>query len=899
QDKKQRPILLIDPPPETHQSFHPLPPPLPLQLPEGILVIYGCTPGATLPWKPHTRMQIPLSGSEVMHDQALQLQRWRCQADWIKPLIMAAQGNWLYLRLALRLLRANLLNIRSLPDSLDQLYTIWWSTLDSYGQRLALLLAAGGAALPLTVCAELSGDDPLPYLRTWAMLGIVVPKTQTVEQTSAGGETQCCTFWHWSTRAYLAQQHKTTLAQTHAACVTYALRQGATSNDRRGKVAPASRVASRQIQTYLVRRFARHAVLSGRSTQMTALPLVTRRAWVLAHERRSGQLNDAAQDLVWELQLVTRVDGGGNPALLRLARSAALAGTLVSRARTLSPNVALAALTSALEQRGREAGLKRVLDLVEQLPDGRDKALILRQLGEACYEARMRSSAMRLLSRALDLEEQPFPRPWREQREQLHAALARAALEQGAVAAAREISARISHAERRGMAETQIVRWLLEQGAAGADDALLAQARELACRITHESMGAWARSEVAVALAREGDLAAAEDLLASVAVETANAWAQIELACDTTVEHADDARARIDRLYSPNQRDRGLARLSHALALADKDGDALAAAEQIGDVEVRVSALLDLRLTLEGLVAMLALERATGEIGALQGDARAPLLSALAAAHAALGRRERALNIANQLEEGEERDRAFSRMAVAFAQQGDHEQGQLIARALDDDDERDWAFDELTRLLGEAGHWQAAQSLANEIVAADQKARTLAELAIACARADSPLAAFELACSICVPAERSRALNIIAPQLIVAGQLAAALSILEEDSNAPCPIFATVDARSRYTAAIAMTLAECGDFQQTQRLASAHLRPFDRARVYLAIALTNARRQEREPAYAALGAALLVAAQGRDEAFRVLEQATPVFALLGGAETLTGIAAAIDEIDSW
>jgi hypothetical protein len=899
QANKQRPLVLIDPSPDPHQPFRPLPPPLPLQLPEGVLVVYGCTPDATLSWKPHTRIQIPLSGSEVTYDQALQLQRWRCQADWLKPLITAAQGNWLYLRLALRLLRANLLDIRALPSSLDQLHDIWWSTLDSSGQRLALLLAAGGEAIPLTVCAELSGGDPLPHLRTWATLGIVVPKTQAAEQPSAGGGTQCCTFWHWVTRDYLARHHKTRLAQTHAACVTYALRQGAASNDSRHKGVAPSRAASRQIQTYLVQRFARHAALGGRTTQMTALPLVTRRAWALAHERRSGQFSDAAQDLVWELQLVARVDGGGDQALLRLARSAALAGTLVSRARMLAPSVALAALSSALEQRGREAGLKRVLDLVEQLPDGRDKALILRQLGEACYEARMRSSAMRLLSRALDLEEQPFPRAWREQREQLHAALSHAALEQGAVAAAREISARISHAERRGMAETQIVRWLLDQGSSGSDGALMAQARELACHITHESMGAWARSEVAVALAREGDLAAAEDLLASVEIETANAWAQIELACDTTVERADAARARIDRLYSPNQRDRGLAHLSHALALADKDGDALAAAEQIGDVEVRVSALLDLRLTLDGLVAMLALERATAEIGALKGDARAPLLSALAAAHAALGRRERALSIANQLEEGEERDRALSRMAVAFAQQGDHEQGQLIARALDDDDERDWTFDELTRLLGQAGRWQAAQGLANEIVAADQKARTLAELAIARARADSPLAAFELAGSICAPSERSRALNIIAPQLIAAGQLATALSIIEEEGKSTQPLFATVEARSRYTAAIAMTLAECGDFQQAQRLASAQLRSLDRARVYLAIALTNARRQDREPAYAALGAALLVAAQGRDEAFRVLEQATSVFALLGGAETLTNIAAAIDEIDNW
>lgn len=655
---------------------------------------------------------------------------------------------------------------------------------------------------------------------------------------------------------------------------------------------------------YIRRQSARHAALGTPITQTSILPGVTQRAWIRAHERGSGNLTDAASDLAWELHIAIRDDS-----LLRLARSVALAGTLASQARSIAPDAALSALMTALERAGRETALKRVLALIDPLPDGREKALVLRQLGEFCYNNRMRTSAMRLLSQALDLEEQPFPRIWHEQRMQLLAELSQAALDLKAVDAALEISARIGHLERRGMAETRIVRWLLAQNE-------LERAEAVARNIAHESLGAWAQAEVAVVLARSGDSAASDALLSQVAVETAAAWAQIELACDDAVRDEDAARARIARLRSPTQRDRGWAQLAHALALADKDGDALEVAGQITDVAMRVTALLDLRLTLEGLVAMLALEQATTAIERLTNhDARVPLIAALAAAHAAIGRRERAISIANQLTADDERNRALSRVAVALAQNGDLQQGQELATALTDDDERDWTLDELTRILARSGQWAEAYQLGQNICADELRAHALAELVIARARADDPLAALAQAQQISIANERIRALLILAPILVARGYSTVALAIANSDPHAipslDPPAALTMNhtvassdtpllpptAVSRYLAAVVTAVAERGDLTQAWQIAEKITQPMDQARAYLSIARA-AVTIDPIHARAALGTACMAATLGRAEAFRLLEQATPVLGMLGGAEVLTSLAAAIDEIDA-
>ena len=69
-----------------------------------------------------------------------------------------------------------------------------------------------------------------------------------------------------------------------------------------------------------------------------------------------------------------------------------------------------------------------------------------------------------MLSEALDLEMQGLPRTWRDEREETLVAFARAAVAINAPDTALGITARIGHAERRGMIETEVVRWLLARG---------------------------------------------------------------------------------------------------------------------------------------------------------------------------------------------------------------------------------------------------------------------------------------------------------------------------------------------------------------------------------------------------------------------------------------------------
>lgn len=883
-------VLLIDPPGSRNQPREPFPPVVPARVPPNVVLVYGCTPGAPLPLAASARVALASAGSDLARDQAAVLRAAGCPEAWIEPVVVAAQGNFLYLRLAYALLRRGKTDSHVLKPGVDTLHDVWWQSLDPVGRRLALILAAAGDPLPAALCSELLGVDARPML---------AQSEGWVDKRAGFSAHPHYHLHHWSTREYLARRHAKALAQVHAdiamlSPLARAEPHGAA--DQHTSPSSGYQVSGDDPSTaYLLREAARHAALGTPHTQALLLPRVTQRGWIRAHERANGTLANAARDLAWELRVASRTGP-----LWRLVRSAVLAGTLAALARSLSPDAALSALSIALERGGRESGLKRVLALVDQLPDGQARALVLRQLGEACYSARMRTSAMRLLSQALDLEEQKTPRVWREQREQLHAALASAALHLGEVEAALEICARIEHIERRGMAETNVIRWLLEHGD-------LTRARGLANAIAHESLGAWARAEVAVALSRAGERQATEECLAHVDVETAYAWAQIELACDDAAHDEEAAYARINRLESPTQRDRGLTRLAHALALADKDGDALHAAGQINDVAVRVSALLDLRLTLEGLVAMLALEQATSAIETLTGDVRIPLVASLAAAHAALGRRERAIGIAQQLAEGEERDRALSRVAVALARWGDYEQGKTIAHELTDDDERDWTLDELTRILAGSGRWQEAQDLGQEIRATELRARTLAELAIARARADDPVAALQLACSIPMATERVRALTIIAPVLIAADHIAEALAVSGvwtvergtwKERSQSTTYLPTVDARSRYLAAVVTALAEHGNLAQAHEVTAVIPRPVERARAYLAIARAAVDRN-RALSRAALGTALRSAVLGRAETFRLLEQAAPVLALLEGAPVLTRVAAIIDEIDTW
>ncbi|EFO78992.1 hypothetical protein OSCT_3153 [Oscillochloris trichoides DG-6] len=846
-------VLLIDLPNPHAPPATPFPALIPSEIPPGLTLVLGCVPGTPLPTQPRLRLALPADAPDTA-TLAVQI-----VADTdLDPRM--AQGNLLYLRLMLRWHEAGLMDLHNPPLGLNGLLGHWWQGLDASAQHVAALLAAAAEPLPLPVIAELVQNDPEPLLSAWESLELV----DLTMQASSEGPLFLASLAHPALSPLIANLVGGDLHTAHGSLAALALHHLSRPTNQ---ATPGLR--------YLARNLARHAALGPQAHRATRLAQVTSREWVRNHSRLAS-LADAQRDATWELRAAA--DGP----ILRLIRAAALTGILATRARSLDADSAVAALTHGIEQGSRDAALKRVTELVERLPDGMDKAQILRRLGETCYAARMRTSAMRLLSRALDLEANPTSPTWREQREQLFVALAQAALNLGAITVALQIAERIEHLERRAMVETQVTRHLIAAGDLG-------QARRVAYGVLHESMGAWARAEVGVALARAGDQRGSM-ILEEISLETVRAWAEIELACDLARHDDRAALARIEALPSPGQRDRGLARLAHALAMAQKDGDALAAAEQISTVESRVAALLDLRVTLDGLVAMLALERATNDIHRLTGDDRAPLLAALAAAHALIGRREAALKITTQLPEGEERDRALAKVAVAITQGGDYPAAQQILAQLDDDDERDWAKDEIARILAATGCWEESWLLVHSMSADDQRSHSAADLAIERARSGEPVAALAQAGEIEMASERARAMTLIAPLLVAAGQSQVALD------PAYIARLASSEARGRYLAGIAIALAEAGHLDAAADLIRRIHRPAARARAGAALAHTYAPSNPVQ-AVAALAEALQATRGGREETLRTLEWAAPTLALLGGSELLAATAAVVAELD--
>ncbi len=880
-------LLLLDLPASQHQPRSPLPLVLPDTLPPHVVALAACAPGMAFPCTPVAHLALPQQG-EVADEQAALLRARGTPAVWHTPLIEAAGGSYLYLRLAAALLHAGVLTRQTLAPGVESLYNAWWGSLDSGEQHLALLLAAAGDYFPTSLAHALLENDAAPRLQRMEQAGVIeqvrLVRIGTGDLTEED-ELPFAALTHESLRDYLATTQPDALRNihTHLAALAWEIAQQSSS------LPPLSRAA----MAYCLRQFARHAALGSAETHHTLLPRVAERAWIRAQERRSGKMADAAHDVLWALWGATRNDHQSPDALLRLAHTTLLAGTLVSLARPLTADAAVHALHVALERIGRESGLKRVLEVVEQLPDGRPKAHILRMLGETCYSARMRTSAMRLLSQALDLEEQPVPQAWREQRDRLLLAMVDAALAAGAVDTALDICDHFIHREQRGMAETHVVRYLQEHGE-------LVRARRVACNIMHDNLSAWAQAEVAVAEARSGSITTAEMLLDDVTIDTARAWAHIEIACLIAQHDGREAQARIERLDNESQHDQGLNRLSQALAFAGDDEAALHVAGLIGDVNVRVSALINLRHVPNEPVALRALENASAAIGEMPYDQRVPMVALLASAYASLGQRARAIATATeQTSSSEERDRALSRVAVALAQFGDHSEALAITRGLSDNDERDWTLDELSHVLADAGYWQEAQARAREICDDRDRARALSNLSITLGRLGAPLAALHLLRSITSASERARALIFIAPMLVGAGYSAEALAVLkaersrtrEQSADVLLPMHV-----SRYMATIAAALAEQGNLERACDLAREVRLPHDRARVYLAVA-----RAATDPARtsAMLGTALLLAVQERGVAFRLVEQALPALTRLGGAPLLHQLALALADMESW
>jgi hypothetical protein len=848
-------IVLIDRPPDRRDA--PLPPPFPATIPPGVVVVLACSPQTGTTGLLATRVALPIRSARTTRRLTQAAMRLGRSAEAAEEIAAAAGGSFLYVRIAIGLLESGLLLAGELPAGLEALHEAWWGQLDAAGRRLAAVLAAAVEPVDPILLAAAAGIKLLEVRRCLLRWRALIEIDERAR------------LYHASTRDFIAVRAGDELAGAHAAYVALAR---ARAGNQFESLNPIS-------EGYLVRQLARHAALSERATRTDVIPLLASRAWMLARERHSGDLQAAAHDAAWALRAITQ---DGPP--LRLARTAALAATLTLLARSLPPDALAETFLETLARGGaRDETLRRARAMLDQLPDDRDKALVLRRLGEACYSQSMRAPAMRMLSEALDLEAPGLPRIWRDEREETLVAFARAAVAIDATDTALGITARIGHAERRGLIETEVVRWLLARGQR-------TRAEEVAYAIGHQPMHEWAMAEVAVGHVRAGDAARAEVVLSTLKTETALAWALAELASDAA--HRGDSHAidRVDALANQRLRDRALALVAQALAAGQQPDLALATARMAGDREVRARSLIDLSLQrLPNSAA--ALTYAAEDVAVLAGDERASLVAALAAAWAAAGQAEAGLRMAATLPEGEERDRAQSRVAVALARNGAVPAARQVSLAIADDDERDWALDEIARVVADQGDWDAAFALAAQITDAQQRVRTEVDLVIAWARAGYPAEAHDRAAQIALATERLRAQAAIAEPLIAQGRKTIALATLTQ-LHEP-------NARSRYQAALAAALAAHGELTAAHGVARAVPRPFDRARALIAIARASARADAAQ-SQLALGEALRVAAAlGRKETYACLAGASETLAALGGAELLLAATSALDEVDSW
>ncbi len=839
------------------QQATPLPPPFPATIPPGVVIVLASTPKADPPLPVFARVALPTTGAPLIRRLVRMATELGSAPELAAAVAAHAQGSFLYVRLATLLVQSGTLTVDSLPLGLKMLHQSWWEQLDQTARRLATLIAAAGEAIEPALLAELAGISERA-VRRW------IQRWQAFLEI-AGGRAR---IYHTITRAFVRAQSNDDLAAAHAAYLALAQRR---SGDQFDRLRPDS-------DGYLMHHLARHVALSDAATQAAATPLLATRAWAIARERISGSMRAAGQDLLWVLRGAALQDNQ-----LQLVRNATLAGTLVLLGRTLPHDAAAEAFEAAM-QRGspRDATLKRVREMIGQLPDGRDKALTLRRLGEVCYALRMRASAMRMLSEALDLEAPGPPRSWRDEREETLVAFARAAIAIDMPQTALGITARIGHAERRGMIETEAVRWLLARDQR-------TRAEEVAYAIGHTTMHEWAMAEVAVGHVRAGDPVRGEMVLSTLKTETAIAWARGELACDAARHGDPHAIGQLAPIANISLCDRALALVAQALIAGDRPDVALEAASSIEDRTIRARALIHLALE-HAPNAAAALHAAAADLAELAGDERAPLVAELAAAQATVGRLETALHTAALLSEEEERDRAQSRVAVALARRGNEADARIVADAIGDDDERDWAFDELAHMAAARGDWDEAFALARQIITAEQRAHTEADLTIAWARAGAARAAHNRVERIDSAAERIRVYTAIASSLIGQGGLA--------DAHERLTAIGEPDQRSRYQGAIAAAAAAHGDLTTARATAHTIARPLDRARALTVIA--RSATSDRELAQQTLAEALRIsAALGRSETFQCLEWAADALAQLGGAELLLAAASALDEIDSW
>jgi hypothetical protein len=854
-------VLLLDD--WQHNTATPHPPLFPAVLPPNVVLLCACRLGTSPPLVPVARLVLPTNGPALVGAMVAALQAMQCTGRAAGRLIARSRGNFLYLAIAHGFVAQGDLDGEALPHGLDALLHWWLRRLIHlpHALQLASLLAAARPALPVELLAEVLGvadEVVIALLEAWAPL---------LRRDAEGA----VALRHEAIRAFLETALGPLVEMAHEAMVRMARWQAG----ERLKPVEAVPLALRD---QLARSIAAVPLL-----QVGFAPLLLGRDWAAGRERTGGA-GSAAADVVWALRAASAVGDGA-----LLGRAAVVAGTLSSLGRSLAPDGVADTFLGLLgpddSGAARAAALRSVQTLVDELPEGLGRARVLRRLGEACYTANMRGAAMRLLSQALDMEDQVAPRAWQDEREELLSALVCAALtlddDQGALA----IAERIRHAERRGMAETEVARYLC-----GVRN--IAHAERIVMAINDEKMRAWALAEVAVAYARVGDRTAAAAMLGRSTSPTAVAWAATELAGDLARSDLRAALQLVGAMEPLAQRDRVYGRVGRALAEAHNPGPALAVVARIVDPALRAEALVDLAPLLARRVpaalttALLAARRDAQRMEPTIGGS----LLAMIAAALAVCDLEAARNTVALLRESDERDRALGRVATALARDGQLAPSDAMLHEIADPDERDWALGELARALATRHAWQPAYTHAAAIGDDEQREGCWGELVALQARAGNARAALVASQQLRTRGQRARALSAIAVVYAVA----------DDDTSAEraLKLLPDVDAHSRACGAAAAALVAAGKVERALSYARRAVRPADRARAFAEVAVAAIGMPTLTATL--LGDALLIAATlGRPEALRTIAAAAPALARVGGVAALEATVAALDDVDDW
>ncbi|MBC8159982.1 MAG: hypothetical protein H7Z42_02080, partial [Roseiflexaceae bacterium] len=743
-------VVLVDTlPPDDTAS-----PPFQPSIPAGVVIVYACEPGSLAPDAATARLRLPISGAVLMRSLVEAARALGASKSLATALAAHSDRSFLYVALAYGLFERGLLRASGLPEGLEALHAHWWRTLDDSGRTLAFALAGAGEPLPLDHAAALAQAEAPHLLQLLDGWGPLVERTADRVR-----------LYHAASRGFILRQAGD-VAAIHAGFVALARSLCGSALDQ-------------GVDDYFTRQLARHLALSEPPQGVAEL---ASRTWALAQERRTGGLRQSAADAAWAATVASATGR-----LDQLVRAAVASGTLASLGRTLAPETTATAMLAALDNgEPRDAVLRRTRALIDQLPDGRAKALVLRRVGEACFERGIKTHAVRMLAEALDLEVPGLPRRWRDEREEAQATLARAALQARDPDRALGIAVRIAHPERRGLIETEVVRHLIAQHK-------LTRAEEVAQAIVHSQTHEWALAEVAAGHARAGHSRRFREVLGTLKTETASAWARTELACDLA-RHGDTAAVEhVAVIAHQRLRDEALGLVAQALVEGGQSASALMAARMVAERDVRARTLIDLALT-KAPNAAAALTLAAEDIRGLGDDDRTPLTVLLASAYARVGDLPAAMHTVELLEQGEQRDRGHSRIAAALARAGEVDTAARIAATIPDADERGWTQHELANAYITNGRLDKAAAMVGGILDDEQRARALTDLCVARARAGRVAGALTAIEQIGLESERARALSTLAPVMVARGFGARADAARETIGDTA--------ARSRYTVAL-------------------------------------------------------------------------------------------------